>query len=358
MYRLSRVLLAAVPLLASATPLAAQAPASFFSADRLWRDPSPHAARLVGVAPGVRLEVLDWGGTGVPLVLLSGLGNTAHVYDGFAPKLTDRFRVYAVSRRGYGRSSQPASGYDVGTLAHDVRAVLDSLGVARAVLVGHSIAGDELTRFAADYPERVAALVYLDAAHDRSRLLERLEDAPPPPPPPPTEADLASPEAYRAFVARSMRLPSPEVYPEAEVRATAVFGPDGALADAVTPASIGEAILRGVERPRYAQVSAPALAIYMVTDSVQDRFPGYAAMDPDTRAAALRSFLETVEWADASRAQFRREVARGRVVELHGARHHVYMSHEEEVLREMRAFLSGALAAAEAAFAPERQASH
>ena len=55
-----------------------------------WRDPSPHAARFVTVAPDVQLEVLDWGGTGRPVVLLAGLGNSAHVFDDFATKLDER----------------------------------------------------------------------------------------------------------------------------------------------------------------------------------------------------------------------------------------------------------------------------
>jgi len=53
-----------------------------------WRDPSPHPVQFVTVEPGVRLEVLDCGGSGRPIVLLAGLGMTAHVFDGFAEKLT------------------------------------------------------------------------------------------------------------------------------------------------------------------------------------------------------------------------------------------------------------------------------
>jgi hypothetical protein len=53
-----------------------------------WRDPSPHLTRWVTVDASVRLEVLDWGGTGPPLVLL-GCYLTAHAYDDFAPKLTE-----------------------------------------------------------------------------------------------------------------------------------------------------------------------------------------------------------------------------------------------------------------------------
>jgi len=59
------------------------------SAEQLspWKDPSPHTIRFVTVEKGVRLEVLDWGGSGRPLVLLAGGGDTAHVFDDFAPKL-------------------------------------------------------------------------------------------------------------------------------------------------------------------------------------------------------------------------------------------------------------------------------
>ena len=50
----------------------------------------------------VRLDVIDYGGSGPPLVLLAGLGNTAHVFDRIAPKLIDQFHVYAITRRRHG----------------------------------------------------------------------------------------------------------------------------------------------------------------------------------------------------------------------------------------------------------------
>ena len=61
-------------------------------------------SQFIPVAQEVRLEVLDWGGTGKPLVLLPGGGNTAHVFDDFAPKLTREFHVYGITRRGFGES--------------------------------------------------------------------------------------------------------------------------------------------------------------------------------------------------------------------------------------------------------------
>jgi non-heme chloroperoxidase len=72
-------------------------------------DPSPHQASFVVMDQDVRLEVLDWGGTSRPLVLLAGAGNTAHVFDDFAPTLADRCDVYGITRRGFGASQYSGS---------------------------------------------------------------------------------------------------------------------------------------------------------------------------------------------------------------------------------------------------------
>src|ERR1700761_6218286 len=79
-------------------------PPLFSQSASTWKDPSPHATRFIPVDEGVKLEVLDWGGSGRPLVLLAGGGNTAHVFDDFAPKLTDHYHVYGITRRGFGAS--------------------------------------------------------------------------------------------------------------------------------------------------------------------------------------------------------------------------------------------------------------
>src|SRR5580692_7766772 len=124
-----------------------------------WRDPSPHITRFVTVDKDVRLEVLDWGGSGRPLVLLAGGGDTAHVFDDFAPKLTASFHVYGITRRGFGESGFSTSDDGANRLGGDVLAVLDSLKLNRLVLVGHSLAGEELSSVANEYPNRVAGLV-------------------------------------------------------------------------------------------------------------------------------------------------------------------------------------------------------
>jgi non-heme chloroperoxidase len=85
--------LAALPLILLATLTLAQD----------TENPPPRI-QFVEVQPGVRLEVVDWGGKGRPVVLLAGLGDTAHVFDKFAPKLADAWHVYGITRRGFGAS--------------------------------------------------------------------------------------------------------------------------------------------------------------------------------------------------------------------------------------------------------------
>src|SRR5947208_6273468 len=132
---------------------------------RTWKDPSPHITQFVTVDKNVRLEVLDWGGSGRPLVLLAGGGDTAHVFDDFAPKLTPTFHVYGITRRGFGESGFSPEGYGADRLGDDVLAALDALKLVRPVLVGHSLGGEELSSVATRYPNRVAGLVYLEAGY-------------------------------------------------------------------------------------------------------------------------------------------------------------------------------------------------
>jgi pimeloyl-ACP methyl ester carboxylesterase len=130
-----------------------------------WRDPSPHQVRWVTVDSSVRLEVLDWGGSGQPIVLL-GCYLTAHVHDEFAPKLTNQFHVYGITRRGIGASDKPTTGYTVQRSANDVLEVLDSLNLQKSLLVGTSCAGQILTLFASQHSDRLNGVVYIDGASD------------------------------------------------------------------------------------------------------------------------------------------------------------------------------------------------
>jgi non-heme chloroperoxidase len=70
------------------------------TAETAWKDPAAHTIQFITVDKNVKLQVLDWGGSGPPLVFLAGLGNTAHVFDTFAPKSDVRQRPCAPVRAG------------------------------------------------------------------------------------------------------------------------------------------------------------------------------------------------------------------------------------------------------------------
>src|SRR4051812_42429797 len=188
-----------------AAELNAQRVPSRLPRDDGWRDTARHRAGYITVQRNVRLHYLDFGGNGPPLLLLPGIGNTAHAYDDFAPGLTDKFHVYAMTRRGFGESSHPEKGYSIARLALDIRTVMDSLHLAQVELVGHSFAGQEMTHFAFAWPTRIHKMVYLDGAFDNvsvDSMSQTVFTAPMPfPSKDPIEAkDTASYAAYVRYV--------------------------------------------------------------------------------------------------------------------------------------------------------------
>lgn len=297
-----------------------------------WRDPVRHKVGYVTVAPDVRIHYLDFGGAGQSIVFLAGLGNTAHAFDDFAPRFTDRFRVVAITRRGFGESSHPGGGYDTPRLVDDIREVIDHLHLGRVILIGHSIAGEEMTRFAATDPERIAKVVYLDAAYDRvaaDSMLSVVFPVPPnvPPAPAPTSTDTATPAAYVAFVRRTRGVN----IPEADIRMRFRYDGWNEVSNFAYQAIKSE-------HPRYRSVRAPALAIYAVTDTVSQLEPWQR--DDVEHAAAWQEVTRGIESISRKlRAQFRVEVAHGGVVEIHGAHHWLFVSNRDEVVSAVRRFL-------------------
>ena len=146
------------------------------TAKTAWKDLSPHTIRFVIVDAGVKLEVLDWGGSGRPVLLLAGNGNTAHVFDALAGKLAVSYHVYGLTRRGFGASSKPTSGYEADRLADDVLRAMDLLRLKKAVLIGHSIAGGELSSIGSRHADKVAGLIYLDSGYSYAYFDPTLRD--------------------------------------------------------------------------------------------------------------------------------------------------------------------------------------
>lgn len=299
-----------------------------------WSDTSPHTVRMVTIAPGVTLETLDWGGNGPPLVILTGLQDVAHGFDDFAPLLTDSFHVVGITRRGYGASSQPPGGYDIASRVEDLRLALDSLHLDKVTLVGHSIAGDELTAFAGAYPGRVESLIYFDAAFDHSNLGPIHALVPPVPPMQP--ADSASPAAVQAYFKRTYGM----TIPEAQLRAVGRYDEHGRLVANVTPSAIDSMMLADCGQPDYQLVQAPSLVIDAVIDSAPQFFPIWDSLTPEVQQQARR-FTEALQaWAATHRAHRQATLRNAEFLPLHGANHYVFDSNREEVLAAMRRFLA------------------
>jgi non-heme chloroperoxidase len=277
------------------------------------RPGTPHIARAVHVGDGVTVEVLDWGGRGPALVLLAGLGNSAHIFDDLASSLVDRWRVLGVSRRGFGASTAAESGYDIPRLGSDILCVLDQLELGRAIFVGHSIAGEELTWLGSQHGDRVLGLVYLEAAYDRVALREHRP--PPTPEPPATPADLGSPVEYAAYMSRGMGMPIP--LDEVEVGFT--FDGEGRFVGSATNPRIIQQIAEAVRVPDYAQLEAPTLALYAQADHWTADYAAFTAREREKFARALPS---------------------ASVRTIPHAKHYLFLSHRAEVVRELRAFLT------------------
>jgi non-heme chloroperoxidase len=91
-------------------------------------------------------------GTGRPVVLIHGYPLSGRAWDKQVPALLDAgYRVITYDRRGFGKSSQPTTGYDYDTFAADLNTLLEHLDVADAVLAGHSMGTGEVTRYLGRY---------------------------------------------------------------------------------------------------------------------------------------------------------------------------------------------------------------
>ncbi|NYF90836.1 alpha/beta hydrolase [Tunturiibacter empetritectus] len=291
-------------------------------------DSSPHSVQMVVVEPGVQLEVLDWGGSGRPLIFLAGNGDTAHRFDGFAPQFKKRHHVFAVTRRGFGASSSPApanGNYSADRLGDDVLAVGKALRIDRPVLVGHSMAGEELSSIGSRFPNKVSGLIYLDAATDfalddpeHPLLTNEMNDM---------KKRIDKIEA--GGVDEKKELLKLEI---AAARFETVLHHDNAEIANMPPlpprSPIGAALNFGTQK--YTSISVPALAIYACPHN-WDRLP-----DGDRKAALIKDDkARCTRWAD----NFRRGVPNAHIVMIPNADHYVYLSNEAQVVAEMNAFL-------------------
>jgi non-heme chloroperoxidase len=251
-----------------------------------------------------------------------------------APQLVDRFRIIGITRRGHGSSSWAVDTmtYTLNPLAADIKTVLDTLQIRSASLVGHSIAGAEITRFAARYPDRVEKLVYLDSAHDF--------------------------DGYDQLVAGNPSWPPPVVIREGSHNDTLNAWRDWGKRD------LWGFWSNAMEVDRVRSNDADSFAVRVLEHDTQIHAKEYRAIRAPALALSawyttgqwffhLDPLRDTLKWQQASRwmdsalrpfvargnQRFLDEISNGRLVQF-DSDHYVFIFREERTLAELRGFLS------------------
>jgi non-heme chloroperoxidase len=313
------------------------------SREKEGRDLSQHRVQFVTVEEGVELEVLEWGSSGKAIVLLAGLGNTAHVFDALAPIIAKKHHVYGITRRGFGASSSPASGYTLPRLAEDVMIVIRALNLDKPMIAGHSMAGEEMHLLGAQFHEEISALVYIDAAFNRLDGSPDYDEisAKLPRSPSPAKEDLKSLSAMKSFL---VKLDIP-ILPDDEYRNKYNVNPDGSIGGERMPAPQVVKGMMGMMRQLQEAynpkpILVPALSIYAAPAVVDDLVrPWYEMNDPEVKknvedlyASARNRVMRHEHW-------FQDLAKNSEVVEI-ASNHMLFLTHAVEVVNEIEKFLS------------------
>lgn len=171
-------------------------------------------------------------------------------------------------------------------------------------MAGHSVAGAELSSIRARGSNRVAALIYLDAAWDRTYV-------------PPQDKQSGEQGNFDKVGIHDQPKPDPMRFdPRDAVRA-------------------------GVQKPDYARITVPALALYAAPGTWKEMMPGEPDFkDPEKSAAAAKVVAQMAKIRRHMADEFRSGVANSRVIEIPGANHYIFQTKEADVLREMLSFLA------------------
>jgi pimeloyl-ACP methyl ester carboxylesterase len=286
---------------------------------------------------GARLNYLDWGGHGPGMVFIHGLGDSPHAFDEIAPRFRDHFRVIAYARRAHGRS-QVVGPYTHSVLAEDLRQLLDSLQIRKAMLVGWSLGGNELTEYAVKHPDRVAGLVFLECYDltlvDTTGLHAYPVESSPGP------ADLKNQAAFRAWW-KSVASPNDPLTPSMEAEIADLTAPArGGGVRVITDDSITMALYRDAMTysPPYDRIRAPVLAMWgrSYRNGVIPRNA------PDSLKRLVDAFLRDYShpFQDRVIAHFRAALPSATVIVLDSASHAIFPSQKRDtIIGAMRAFI-------------------
>jgi pimeloyl-ACP methyl ester carboxylesterase len=289
---------------------------------------------------GISLHYLDWGGKGPALIFLTGMGCSAYIFNKFAPRFIDAFHVLALTRRGHGDSDYPETGYDADTLTEDIRQFMDRLNVETAILAGHSLAGVELTHFAATHPTRVQKLIYLDALDDRRGFpairernpLRNIE----------TRKEESTPRTLEEYIANMKRdIPEfAEIWSELwdeEISHGVKVNEAGVFVDKM-PASVEKMMVENLidgYLPKRVEAKIPILSFYRLG------IPRLSNAYTEEQKALHEQFHRNVgmPFARSLIFEFQNRFPHAKIVVIPNGHHYCFIAQEELVYNEMQTFL-------------------
>jgi pimeloyl-ACP methyl ester carboxylesterase len=283
----------------------------------------------------VRLHYIDYGGEGPTVILLAGLGSSAHIFDEFGPLLRTGHRVISVTRRGYGQSSDAPDGdYSNAALVDDLVELMDGLAIKRASFVGHSLAGGELATLGAKHAGRVDRLVYIDAAYDRSEVPALMAALPPSASPSPTA--LATVAGFAEWRQQALGVRSKAVV--ADVAAIMRQGEKSVLPR--TDQKTAGAALAGdiAAKAEWEEIAAPSLAFYTSKDVAEQVAP---EATPAQRQAFIDYSVKALRpWMLRQQAEFLSRRQCGTAVEVPRSTHHLFLERPAWLAENILAFLA------------------
>lgn len=230
---------------------------------------------------------------GVPVLLLHGLTDSWRSFERTLAHFPRSLRVLALTQRGHGDASRPATGYRTRDFAADVAAFMDRLGLEQAIVVGHSMGSTNALRFAIDHPERTLGLVLAGAFAGYASnpavvdfwetSVSKLTD--------PIEPGLA-----REFQQSTLAQPVPAPFFETVVRESLKV-----------PARVWRAALQGCLEDDFAdeigKIEAPTLILWGARDAFCPRADQEALLAalPDARLVEYEDAGHALHWEEPAR---------------------------------------------------------
>jgi pimeloyl-ACP methyl ester carboxylesterase len=213
-----------------------------------------YARTSIQLPNGIHLSYVDHGAPeAVPVLFLHGITDSSFSFSPVLPLLGSEVRAIAPDQRGHGDSDKPATGYSIEDLAGDALALLDALGIGKAVVVGHSMGSFVAQNIAVCAPERVSGLMLVGSGSPRAEAVCTLRDCVA------TMSDPLSEEFVREFQLSTIWRPVSDEFFEKVVSESMKV-----------PVRVWQGCLAGIlhHAPALEQISAPTLILWGDRDAV------------------------------------------------------------------------------------------